>query len=213
MAPGHRDGTKTGSCSPRCRRRRNFHASSATVRAVRWSRGPTTATASPLKPTSMRPAFSSMRRSGIVASLATAEATAERVRLVWSTRDVHEVRVERALDGAAGAWQQVATLVPNGAGQVVFEDLAIVPGERYRYRLDLANGSWAGEVSIEVPSKRDVRAARRAAQSGGGHARHRVHAGPRGQGATRAPRHRRTRSSPPGRCPERPGRHLVPLGP
>jgi len=88
---------------------------------------------------------------GVVASLATAEATAERVRLVWWTRDLHEVRIERALDDASAVWEQVATLVPNSAGQVVFEDHAIVAGERYRYRLALGNGSWAGEVSIEVP--------------------------------------------------------------
>jgi hypothetical protein len=88
---------------------------------------------------------------GIVASLTTAEATSERVRLVWWARDVHEVRVERALDGSGEAWQSMTTLVPDASRQVVFEDRAIVPGERYRYRLGLPDGSWAGEVSIEVP--------------------------------------------------------------
>ncbi len=86
-------------------------------------------------------------------ALVTADATADRVSLVWyEAGDRLPATVYRRLAG--GDWSALATIDPDGMGYVRYEDRAIVPGASYEYRLGIMeNGMprYVGEVSVSVP--------------------------------------------------------------
>ncbi len=89
----------------------------------------------------------------VLVSVVTAEATSDRVRLVWQTEDVEYATVHRR--EGEGAWRQVATLVPDGLRRVTYEDIDITPGATYDYRLGIQETTgevYMGETSVTVPA-------------------------------------------------------------
>jgi len=68
------------------------------------------------------------------ASLARAEASADRVSLEWRLSEpVAEVAIERSRDGEA--WEELARVAPGSLGRVVYVDTDVRPGESLGYRL------------------------------------------------------------------------------
>jgi hypothetical protein len=91
---------------------------------------------------------------GILASLVSADATVDHVRLEWVLEDASgpAVTVYRRTDQSA--WQAVAAVTPDGSGRLVFVDRAVTGETRYGYRLGLTVsgiGSFAGETWVDVP--------------------------------------------------------------
>jgi hypothetical protein len=89
---------------------------------------------------------------GTLASLVSAEAQPDGVRLVWQTSGDAAVSIQRRR--AETAWAEVGVIRPE-RGRVVFEDRDVQPGERYGYRLawnDSRGVVVAGEVWIDVPT-------------------------------------------------------------
>jgi hypothetical protein len=86
-------------------------------------------------------------------SLLSASADAAGAHLVWSLAGtVGQATVERRADQRA--WNDVATLAPDGAGRARYDDVAVEPGHVYDYRLRvLDNGAavQAGLASVIVP--------------------------------------------------------------
>lgn len=83
-------------------------------------------------------------------SLVRAEAGAEGVRVAWRVgSEVASAVVQRRLE--PGAWTDLATLAPDGLGEIAFEDRGLAPGARAGYRLAFADGSTAGEAWVTVP--------------------------------------------------------------
>ena len=84
-----------------------------------------------------------------LASLVSAEAGADRVRVSWLlARGGSSATVERSVDRAS--WRALATLIADGSGLLRFEDREVTPGATYGYRLSLAEGP-AGETWITLP--------------------------------------------------------------
>ena len=86
------------------------------------------------------------------ASLVSAIADPDRVRIEWSVDAAGEVTVERATE--TDAWLPAGTAMADGTGRVRWEDTAVEPGMRYGYRLALGAGGgapYAGEAWVEVP--------------------------------------------------------------
>ncbi len=89
----------------------------------------------------------------VLVSVVTAEATPDRVRLVWQTEDVDRPTVHRR--EAGGEWQHLATLYPDGEYRVAYEDTDITPGATYDYRLGVpipAGELYLGETRVTVPA-------------------------------------------------------------
>ncbi len=87
-----------------------------------------------------------------LASLVSADATRERVRLRWNVASGAPVTIERCKPGSA--WGAIARALPDGSGMVAYEDRDVTPGARYGYRLAIASGgaaAHAGEVWVAVP--------------------------------------------------------------
>jgi hypothetical protein len=85
-------------------------------------------------------------------SLASAEADAEHVRLVWYSPSQVTATVYRRLEG--DAWSAIGTASTDGTGRIEFEDRAIEPGRRYQYQLGVReNGTelFLGATWVEVP--------------------------------------------------------------
>ncbi len=84
-----------------------------------------------------------------LASLVTAEAQPGRAYVTWRVSTAGEVRIERS--AASGVWQEMAMSLPDGLGNVSYDDAAVVAGERYGYRV-----AWgvvvAGEVWLDIPN-------------------------------------------------------------
>jgi hypothetical protein len=97
---------------------------------------------------------------GVVATsvaLASAHATAERVRLVWNTDGNAAVpfTIERRKEGDA-TWSSLSTLYADGTGHLGYEDHAIEPGFRYGYRLSYADERGqrvTPETWVDVPAR------------------------------------------------------------
>jgi hypothetical protein len=88
-------------------------------------------------------------------SLASADATTDRVSLRWYTTDraIAEADVERS-DGD-DEWRVLARIAPDGSGMLSYEDTDIVPAHRYGYRLNVmlgGNVSAMGETWVSVPA-------------------------------------------------------------
>ncbi len=89
------------------------------------------------------------------ASLVSVDAAPDLVRLAWYAAGgtVPGTRVERR--GADTGWMQVATVLPDGDGLLVYEDRTVVPGARYAYRLAIGSGAstWrTPEHWVSVPA-------------------------------------------------------------
>lgn len=87
-----------------------------------------------------------------VASLAQADATSDRARIVWSVGELASATVYRA--DAPDAWTLRGVRAQDGAGQITFEDRDVEPGHRYGYRLGIAGPegeSFHGEVWVDIP--------------------------------------------------------------
>ena len=81
-------------------------------------------------------------------SLATSRAETGRVTLDWFAGvRAGEMVVERNRDGA---WNSIATISPDGAGHLRYDDRDVVAGTRYGYRLS-AGGATFGEAWVDVP--------------------------------------------------------------
>ncbi|OGF09258.1 MAG: hypothetical protein A2W00_07335 [Candidatus Eisenbacteria bacterium RBG_16_71_46] len=90
----------------------------------------------------------------VLASLVSAEAEPGRVRLTWHTSDPAGAvaQVWRCPSGAG--WARIGDVVPDGSGLMHYEDLTVLAGQRYGYRLALreaAGETLAGETWVEVP--------------------------------------------------------------
>jgi hypothetical protein len=86
-------------------------------------------------------------------SLASSEATPERVRIEWAVSGgaAEQWRIERR-DEVEAAWREVARAYADGTGRVAYEDTDVAPGARYGYRLaSAAGGAALGETWIAVP--------------------------------------------------------------
>ncbi|HKQ58287.1 MAG TPA: hypothetical protein VJY35_10510 [Candidatus Eisenbacteria bacterium] len=89
----------------------------------------------------------------VLASLVSAQASLERVTLLWSVGDPSWA--------PAGVWRRTRdsewTLLGQGSpagAEVRFEDRTIAPGTRYAYRLELRHGAevdYTGDAWVEVP--------------------------------------------------------------
>jgi hypothetical protein len=90
---------------------------------------------------------------GTKVALVSAEATGDRVRLVWFGSETLGATVYRRIEG--GEWTAVGTVSSDGTDKLVFEDRAITAGVRYGYRLGIpeAGGEvFTGEAWVTVPS-------------------------------------------------------------
>ena len=75
---------------------------------------------------------------GVVAvrlALASAEVSAERVRLTWQGVGAGGLAATVDRRGATGSWQPLGPAMATGADALTFEDRDVVPGERLAYRL------------------------------------------------------------------------------
>ena len=83
-------------------------------------------------------------------SFAGAEATPDRVRLIWEVADAAAIRAEvhRRASGDI-AWSELGRPAVEG-DRLVFEDRDVVPGTRYRYRL-IEAGAVLDEQWVTVP--------------------------------------------------------------
>jgi hypothetical protein len=82
----------------------------------------------------------------------TAEATADRVHLIWQTEDVERATIHRR--EGEGEWRYLATVLPDGQRRIHFEDTDITPGATYDYRLGIpvpAGEMYVGETRVTVP--------------------------------------------------------------
>jgi IPT/TIG domain len=89
----------------------------------------------------------------VLVSLVTADATPERVRLIWQTEDIERASVHRR-EGSA-EWRQVADLLPDGEHRVSYEDTDITPGAMYDYRLGISSPAgevYLGETRVSIPT-------------------------------------------------------------
>ena len=90
----------------------------------------------------------------VLASLAIAEASPDRVRLTWYVTDLEGAAFVERRRGADD-WVVVGEAVRRGPDYVVYEDLDVTPGERLAYRLVWHQGSEelrSDPVQILVPS-------------------------------------------------------------
>jgi len=89
-----------------------------------------------------------------LASLVSVDARPDRVSLLW---DLGGSRVATAIVERRAPpvdWAALASVTPDGSGRVHFDDLTVVAGARYAYRLRLGSGpdgTTTAETWIEVP--------------------------------------------------------------
>jgi hypothetical protein len=87
-------------------------------------------------------------------SLVSAEAGPDVVRLHWYVADAPGLRATLQRRTAATDWATLREVAADGAGHIDVEDRDVVPGERYGYRLGIADESGvalAGDVWVDVP--------------------------------------------------------------
>lgn len=96
----------------------------------------------------------------VTVSLVSAEATAERARVVWRLGEPRSARVAVERRTEASDWVRVGEVLLDGDDQATFEDHDVVAGARYGYRIavsDAEGDRWMGEVWLDVPGSGDVR--------------------------------------------------------
>jgi hypothetical protein len=90
----------------------------------------------------------------VLASLVSADATTERVRLEWSLGSAAGVSAAVYRRTEQSDWTLMGTVTTEGTGRVIFVDHDIKSGTRYAYRLGFTeNGRelFAGETWVDVP--------------------------------------------------------------
>jgi hypothetical protein len=88
----------------------------------------------------------------VLVSVMTAEATADRVHLIWQTEDVERATIHRR--EGEGEWRYLATVLPDGQRRIHYEDTDVTPGVTYDYRLGIpvpAGEMYVGETRVTVP--------------------------------------------------------------
>jgi hypothetical protein len=84
------------------------------------------------------------------ASVSGTTSASDHVRVEWQTFGVPMDSFTAYRRGSGGAWQAIASLIPNGERHLVLEDSYLQLGERYDYRLGVVVGGterFIGEVS------------------------------------------------------------------
>ncbi len=87
-------------------------------------------------------------------ALVSAEASPDRVQLVWYGSGAAGVEFAVYRRTASADWQRLATLTADGGGTLRYEDRAVIPGGRYGYRLGYPDGgteTFTAEAWVEVP--------------------------------------------------------------
>jgi len=90
----------------------------------------------------------------ILLSLFSAEASMERVRLVWYAFQEPPLVAKVQRRTANDEWREIGVVVGDGTGRMSFEDRSVTPGARYGYRLAVTeNGTerFHAETWVEVP--------------------------------------------------------------
>ena len=91
----------------------------------------------------------------VQASLVSADAAPERVRLEWALGSGAGVSATVYRCTTSTPWQALGTVSADGTGRIRYEDGAVAPGARYGYRLGVRDGEregFAGETWVEVPA-------------------------------------------------------------
>lgn len=89
-----------------------------------------------------------------LASLVSAQADPDRVRLVWWSGANPGLGVTVYRRQADTDWAPVASIWADGAGRLTYDDAAVIAGQRYGYRLGIRDGeaeAFAGETWVDVP--------------------------------------------------------------
>ncbi len=74
------------------------------------------------------------------ATLASSDAQPDHVALRWRTSTTLDGAASIERDAADGAWTTLGTALPDGQGDLRFEDHSVTPGARYDYRLRYRSG-------------------------------------------------------------------------
>jgi hypothetical protein len=93
-------------------------------------------------------------RTPTLVSLARAVADERHVQLEWLVSDGawRAGVVWRRTKGSD--WTELSAVTADGAGRMIFQDLAVEPGTRYGYRLGMRDQNhdvWLGETWVDVP--------------------------------------------------------------
>jgi hypothetical protein len=86
-------------------------------------------------------------------SLVSADADEHGVRLKWYAPVATAANVYRRSPDSE--WLEIASVTPSGTGMITYEDRAVVPGNRYAYRLGIPGQSgedFFGETWVTVPA-------------------------------------------------------------
>jgi hypothetical protein len=87
-----------------------------------------------------------------LASLVTASADLDGVKLMWEVQGLSSVNVYRTEAGSS--WSRIGSVTPDGTHRVAYTDAAVLRGHTYGYRLGIpqAGGEvFAGETYVDVP--------------------------------------------------------------
>ena len=98
------------------------------------------------------PAINCVLTTPVLVSVVTAEATSDRVHLVWQTEDIEHATVHRR--EGEGEWRQIASLYPDGHQRISYEDTDVTPGASYDYRLGIPAPTgeyYVGDTRVAVP--------------------------------------------------------------
>lgn len=96
----------------------------------------------------------------VAVSLASTDATAERVRIRWQVDGSTNALFAAYRRTPGAGWSNIAPLLVDGSGFVTLEDREVDPGDRFDYRLGVSEGGaerFFGEVSVVVPMTNGVR--------------------------------------------------------
>jgi VCBS repeat protein len=88
-----------------------------------------------------------------LASISSAEALSDRVRLVWQGAPYLGAALYRRV--APEAWTFVAPVVGDASGRIFYEDIDVLAGRSYSYRLGAGQGAseiFFGDVTVKTPS-------------------------------------------------------------
>src|SRR5262249_27207469 len=98
-------------------------------------------------------AYASNGLTRITVALESATAEPDRVRLAWQASEQIAANLYRRQDDAD--WILIGRVLPDGLGQIAYEDRDVTPGARYGYRLGYGEEGaerFAGEVWVTIPT-------------------------------------------------------------
>lgn len=96
----------------------------------------------------------------VALALVSAEAATDRVRLRWQVSGGSALLATVQRSVLDGPWTPIATVVPDGRGELAFEDHEVVSGQQLRYRLSIMEGGveqYFGEVTVTIPQAATLR--------------------------------------------------------